>query len=358
MSSEPQRREFLAGSIASVAALASRAAAEADAQKSGTTLGLVTYCCRLRGNVLNRKDASFRLTDPFEFLEHCHKVGAGGMQVDLGTLELNLASQLRDRASDLGVFVEAILSVPKDQGDLDRFTRAMQTAAAAGATAARTTIIPGRRYEYFDSLEMFREFETRGRRSLELAAPVAEKLKVPLAVENHKDHRNAERVALFEQISSEFVGACVDTGNSIALLEDPVETVEAFAPWAHSVHLKDQAVRPYADGFLLADIPLGQGCLDLKKMVSILRTRKPNVNFNLELITRDPLQVPTHSAKYWTTFPTLPAKDLARTLRMVRDHSAENLQYVSKLPLDQQAELEDANVKESLDYARMELGLR
>ncbi len=64
---------------------------------------------------------------------------------------------------------------------------------------------------------------------LEQAAPLAEKHRIPLAVENHKDHRDAQRIALFEHISSEFVGACVDTGNSFALLEDPLETVRRFA---------------------------------------------------------------------------------------------------------------------------------
>ena len=85
--------------------------------------------------------------------------------------------------------------------------------------------------ETFESLAEFRRFEERGRRALERAAPIAEKHRVAIAVENHKDHRNDERVALFEHISSEFVGACVDTGNSVALLEDPVDTVTALAPW-------------------------------------------------------------------------------------------------------------------------------
>ena len=134
-------------------------------------------------------------------------------------------------------------------------------------------------------------------------------------------------------------------------------TVRALAPWAHSVHLKDQAVQLYEDGFLLADIPLGQGCLDLKRMVTILRHAKPDVNFSLELITRDPLKVPTHNEKYWATFPNLPAKHLARTMRLVRDRASDNLQYISKMPPVDKLAREDANVRESLEYARRELGL-
>jgi len=69
------------------------------------------------------------------------------------------------------------------------------------------------------------------------------------------------------------------------------------------------------------------------------------------------LKVPTHSKEYWATFPDLPASDLARTLRMVRDGATDNLQYVSRMTKDEQLQREDMNVRESLDYARDELGI-
>lgn len=279
------------------------------------------------------------------------------MQCPLGILSDARCDKLRSLALERQLFVEAIISLPGDDLDLERFTAQMKTAARAGAAAVRTTLIPGRRYEFFDSLEAFRSLETAGRKSLERAAPVAEKLKLPLAVENHKDHRNDERIALLQHIGSEYVGACVDTGNSIALLEDPLETVTILAPWAHSVHLKDQAVKPDPAGFLLGDIPLGKGFLDLQRMVEILRHQKPDINFSLELITRDPLRVPCLEDEYWTTFPGVPAKDLARTLRQVRDHAAPTLQSVDRLPLDGQVALETANVTTSLAYARDHLSL-
>ena len=83
---------------------------------------------------------------------------------------------------------------------------------------------------------------------------------------------DGEAMALLERI-----GAAVDTGNSFALLDDPYDAIEALAPFAFSVHLKDQALREDADGFLLGDIPLGQGSFDLKRMVEILQRAKPDV---------------------------------------------------------------------------------
>ena len=349
--------KMLAGAT-STALLPSAITNAAIGEIKKTELGLVLYCCRFRRDYLKKQDSQVDLYEPTHFLKHCQSVGAGGMQSRLGVLDANAAGSLRKMAEDAGQYIEAIVSPPKEKKDVERFDAEMKTAVAVGAKAARTTIIPGRRYEYFESSEMFREYDRRGRKYLELAAPIAEKYRLPVAVENHKDHRDAQRVALFEHISSEFVGACVDTGNSFALLEDPIETVKAFAPWAHSVHLKDQALQPYEDGFLLADIPLGQGALDLKKMVDILRKAKPDVHFSLELITRDPLKVPVLTDKYWTTFPDLPASDLARTMRYVRDHATNNLQYITKMSPDEQLAREDANVRESLNYARDHLDLR
>lgn len=328
------------------------------APESKTTLGLVLYCCRFRREQLRKAKPDFDLYYPEIFLNHCQSLGAGGMQCAPGVLSDQQAASLKTLAARHGLYIEAIVRPPRDRSDLPRFDSELKTAVAAGANAARTTVIPGRRYEQFKTLEGYRKAAANAQQMLELAAPVAERHRIPLAVENHKDQRDEERLALLEHISSEFVGACVDTGNSFALLEDPVETVKAFAPWAHSVHLKDQALKLYDDGFLLADIPLGQGGLDLKAMVAVLRKAKPQIRFSPELITRDPLQVPCLTSQYWATFPKLPARELARTLRYVREHTSDNLQDISKMSEIEKVAREDLNVRQSLDYARNELGLK
>lgn len=353
------RRSVLKTLAVGAAGLVLPAVLAQDARKPPKCrMGLVTYCCQIRRNHLKRANPEFDLFEAKNFLKYCHELRAGGAQISLGALSREAAREIRALTQEMGLSLEAIVTAPKRKQDVARFDSEISAAREAGAKAARTTIIPGRRYEFFSSLEMFHEYDALARKSLELMTPVVEEHMVPLAVENHKDHRDEERVALLKQISSEYVGACVDTGNSFALLEDPISTVERLAPWAHSVHLKDQALKPYEDGFLLADIPLGQGGLDLKRMVDILKKAKPDIRFSLELITRDPLKVPCLTDGYWKTFPNLPAKDLARALRYVREHQTDNLQYPSKMSPEEQLAREDANVRESLIYAREELGLK
>ena len=92
--------------------------------------------------------------------------------------------------------------------------------------------------------------------------------------------------------------------------------------------------------------------VDRDRLVAILRKAKPEIRFTLELITRDPLKVPCLLPEYWVTFPQLPASDLARTLRYVRDHTSDQLQDVTSLSAEARLKLEDQNVRASLDYAR------
>ena len=275
----------------------------------------------------------------------------------LGVRDEAYTRTLREKAEQSGMFVEGIVSPPSGPADVERFDAQLATAQRAGAAVVRTVILPGRRYEFFESAAQFREFAERGRRALELAEPVAAKHRVRLAVENHKDQRVPERIELLRRLSSPWIGACVDVGNSFALLEDPLAVVEAYAPWAISVHLKDQAVQESEDGFLFGDAALGQGFLDLKRMVQVLRQAKPDVRFSLEVITRDPLQVPCLTEKYWATLTDVPGTDLARTLRMVRAHAQKTLPRVSELPPADRAEFEEQNIRQSLAYARTELGM-
>jgi sugar phosphate isomerase/epimerase len=351
----PTRREMLQLAGAAVAVSCVPTAAWAD-ERPRSSLGLVAYNLGLRRKQLSQSVPAVDLFEPLALLKHAQKLGAGGLQASLGVMDAAQVRALRDHAERHELCLDGIVSPPKDDADLSRFEAEIRTAAEVGALAVRTVVMPGRRYEQFHSAAEVREARERGRKMLELARPVVEKHRVRLAVENHKDERLDERLALYKQLNCEWIGACVDTGNSFALLDDPYETVEALAPFAFTVHLKDQAVREYDEGFLLGDIPLGQGCFDLPRMVTALRKQQPTLRFHLELITRDPLKVTCLTERYWSVFPGVAGGDLARTLRIVREHPADNLQYVAERSLDEQVALEEANVVASLDYARQKLG--
>jgi sugar phosphate isomerase/epimerase len=263
------------------------------------------------------------------------------------------------RASNkAGMYVEGILRPPgKGKAELGRFESDLQAARLGGASVVRMAMLSGRRYETFKKAEDYATFARGAEESLKRAEPIARKHGVKLAVENHKDFRVDEMVAMLKKISSEYVGVCLDTGNNLALLEEPMTTVEALAPFTLTVHLKDMGTEEAPDGFRIAEVPLGQGFLDLKAIVAAIRKRSPKARFNLEMITRDPLLVPCLSDKYWATLGRVPGRDLARMLALVRRTvRKEPLPKVSTLPKKKQLEVEDANVKASFAHA-LKVGL-
>jgi len=323
--------------------------------KSRLGIAQFSYSARLRAD--RSATVKKRLADPLNFIDHCHKVGAGGIQMNIGVRNRDYTAKLRRKAEGYNMFVEGSVSLPKERSDVERFEAALRTAKQSGAKVIRTAI-GGRRYEQFSNAGQFEAFAARTWKSLQLAEPIAARQRMRLAIENHKDWRIDQMLDRLKRLGSEYVGVCVDTNNSFALLEDPMAVVEAYAPVGFSAHLKDMAVAEYEEGFLLADVPLGRGVLDLSKMVEILRNANPEIKFSLEMATRDALKVPCLTDKYWATFADVPGSDLARVLRYVRANpSTISLPKVNHLPLDQLVKLEEDNIKQSLIFAKEHLNL-
>jgi sugar phosphate isomerase/epimerase len=152
---------------------------------------------------------------------------------------------------------------------------------------------------------------------------------------------------------------CLDIGNNIALLDDPRDVIEKLVPHVVTTHFKDMAVKEDPEGFLLSEVPLGRGILDLPWVVEGIRRARPRARMNLEMITRDPLKVPCLTDKYWVTFPERRSMCLTRALALVREYPPrEPLPRVSGLDEQARRQLEEDNVKECLAYAGEKLGLR
>ncbi len=341
------RRAMLASSATALAAAAARAQ---DPKRD--SLGLVIHSFPVR----IASDKGF--AEPVRYLDYCRSLGARTVQLDLGARTDAYADALRARAAEASMSIEASISPPRGAADLERFEAEIRTAKRAGASIVRTVLMRGRRYEILDSAAGFERYKAEAIEMLTRAAPVIERHDVRLAVENHKDCRAAEMIALLDRVKSERIGVCVDTGNSISLLEDPIETVETLAPRAFSSHLKDMAVEEYKDGFLLSEVAFGTGVVDLPRIVGMLQKANPAIRFQIEMITRDPLKIPCLTDRYWATFPDLSGRHLARMLSYVRAHAEKTpLPRISPLAPADRLKAEDDNIRISLAYCRDRLGL-
>ncbi|MEJ7767990.1 MAG: TIM barrel protein [Chitinophagaceae bacterium] len=315
-----------------------------------------SYASRWQSKVASGRYPGF--LSAVDLVEHCHKIGAGGVQVVVKDWTADFAKKVRDKREQLGLYLEGSIGVPATIEDVPRFEREVINAKEAGAIILRTVTSPGRRYEVFRSMEAVGQFKKKSVASLQLAEPVLRKYKVKLAVENHKDWLADELATVLHQLKSEWIGVTLDFGNSISLVEDPMEVVETLAPFVLSTHVKDMGVEEYTDGFLLSEVPLGKGFLDLTKMIALCKKHNPSVSFNLEMITRDPLEIPCLKNDYWTVFDGVPASELARTLNMVkRNKFVPQLPRVSRLSVEERLAVEEDNILECFKYSTGKAGL-
>jgi len=308
-----------------------------------------------------RSMASKGSATSFDMIEHCHSIGLSGVQMNPPATEPEGIKKFRQRLENYTMHLVCDPRLPRQESDLAAFEAQVKAYKEAGATAFHAAMT-GRRYEDFDRLEPFKQMFEQCQKQVELAEPVLRKYKIKLGIENHKGWRSGEQVAWLKRLGSEWVGVCFDFGNNISLCEDPMDAARTLIPYTCFAHIKDMAVEEYEDGFLLSEVPMGEGILDLKQMVQMLRAVNPNMIIDLEMITRDPLKIPVFTTKYWATFDDvyspLPARDLAKVLALVKkNHPKTPLPRTSGLSREQQVKLEDEYNLKCIAYARQNLDL-
>ena len=177
---------------------------------------------------------SIRFSSPQRLLEVdrlmalAARVGAAGAHGGMTRIDLDWARATRRLKDELDMYVEIQTFLPRE--DPAVFEHAVRVAKEAGATSLRAVCLLGRRYEMFDSLAAWKEAVAGFHRQIAVAVPIVEKHRMPLGIENHKDWRVDQQVALLRQYSSEYLGVTLDTGNNLTVLDDPMEIVEKLAP--------------------------------------------------------------------------------------------------------------------------------
>jgi 3-oxoisoapionate decarboxylase len=345
------RRQLLAVAGAAPACLASTAAAAPAGLRMGGTP--TAFSIRSRAAQGGK---------PFDIIEHCHSIGLAGTEIS-GQVPTDAegVKQLRAKLEKYSMHLVCNPRLPQPGGDTAAFDAQVQAFKEAGALALHAAMTQ-RRYEEFAAFEPFKASFERNKEVIRLAEPILRRHRIRLAIENHKGWRAAEQAEWLKRLGSEWVGVCLDFGNNLSLCETPMDTLRTLLPMTFYAHIKDMAVEEYEDGFLLSEVPMGEGILDLKQMVEMMRAKDPNMLFNLEMITRDPLKIPVYTDKYWVTFDDsyspLPGRDIAKVLSLVRTHKPKKpLPRITGLSPEAQLKLEDDGNAQCIAYARQNLGL-
>ncbi|MGA2721768.1 MAG: TIM barrel protein [Bryobacteraceae bacterium] len=315
----------------------------------------------------------------FDIVEHCHQIGLGGVQTSVEVMELDGAIEFGKRVAGYGMqlILESSGTAGGDSVGYWKLDNTTKISKAAGPYCLHATIgagrqgmpgfgeMPGqrssgrRRYERFDSLEAFRTDFERTTINIEHMEPTLRRNQIKLAIET-PDWRAAELAGWLKDLGSEWIGVCFDFGNNMALCDDPMDAVRTLAPYTFMCHIKDMAVDTYEDGLLLSEVALGEGILNLKEMVRILREKDPNMPFYLDMTTGDPLHIPALTDKYWVTFDGSPSPPTgrARIPSLVRDNPPKKpLPHITGLSPEAAVKLEDDNNLRCIEYARQVLGI-
>jgi len=350
MGSEASRREFLVGvaAVGWAAAFADVRAQNALPTKSPIGIGGAAMGALNRG--LPGVFEGLR-TSPIRYVEYCRMMGAGGIQAGF-TTDL---TTIRAKLDELGMYYEGNAALPATiDGDTAPFEASLVAAKALGATCVRAVSrsLPGgtgRRYETYTSYAQYQEWENTANAIVERVLPIAEKHRIAIALENHKDRAAEDHAAFLKRISSEWLGSLIDPGNNMSFMESAEHTVTLLAPYAKAVSLKDMGVAPYEGGFLLAEVVFGTGCTDQKALFEIARKFNPRIQATEELITRDPLQVPVLTDDYYRPFPTTMRARRDGWMAMVKARQTK-LPIVSTLTPAEQLKAEEDNHRATIAW--------
>ena len=111
-------------------------------------------------------------------------------------------------------------------------------------------------------------------------------------------------------------------------------------------------------------VPVGQGNMDMKRIVEIMEEKAPNAPVDLEIITGGgPKHIPylDLESDYWKMYPEMPAPDFARFVALAESGKAEPLEQLimqrgpGVKPDDALKAQQRRHFEESVAYCKSEL---
>lgn len=303
------RRNFL---TAGAAALAGSAAAQ---EQPVVKVGIDLFSLRSQG------------WSPFASLDYCARQGARVVHFSeirfLGSLEGEHLKRVRARAEELGIQIEigmrsicptSKLFDPAQGTAEEQLLRMVEAARAIGSPIVRAFL--GSMADRTGPLPIEAHIENTVRVLRNVRSRVLD-AGVKIAVENHAgDMQGRELKMLIEEAGTDFVGACLDSGNPLWTIEDPHRTLEVLAPHVLTSHLRDSAVWRVPQGAAVRWVRLGEGNVRIGDYIRDYLRLCPGRALTLEIIVTPPRVFPYLEPSFWDGYRNVPAWEFARFLRL------------------------------------------
>lgn len=285
--------------------------------------------------------------DAFQLMEYAATLGLENVhfseRANLASLEPSYLESIRHRANDLGLRIEIGMR------SFDRYSTTFDPALGTGeeqlsAMLRAAQVLGSPIVRCFLGMQAdrmgdvpFEQHIAEATRTLRSAAPLAEELRIAIAVENHGgvDLLAPELRNLIEAVGSDFIRVCLDTGNPAYAAEDPVLAAEILAPYIVTTHLRDTRIWATDEGAMVQWAPVGEGNVDLRRIVEIVREHAPDSAIDLEIITGvAPKAIPYFdpASDFWRMYPDMKARDFARFVAIAQRGTPEPLDQLCLEP--------------------------
>src|SRR5438067_2200663 len=136
---------------------------------------------------------------------------------------------------------------------------------------------------------------------------------IHIAIENHAgDMQSSQLKQLIEAAGKDFVGACIDSGNPLWTLEDPLVTLDTLHPYVLTSHVRDSAVWRVPEGAAVAWVRMGEGNVNIDEYCRKYATLCAGRALSLECIVMGPRIFPYRDPKFWEAYRDVPAWNFER----------------------------------------------
>src|SRR5579884_481730 len=259
---------------------------------------------------------------PLEAMDYCAGLGAQVVHFSeprfLGSLDESNLRAVREHAGKLGLEVEiGMTSIcpsskmfqAQDGTAEQQLTRMIGAANVVGSKIVRA-VLGSMEDRHTAPIAQHIENTVRVLRAVRSRAMDAH---VKIAIENHAgDMQSQELKALIDQAGSDFVGACLDSGNPLWTLEDPNVALNTLAPYVLTSHIRDSAVWRAPDGAEVTWVRMGEGNVRIADFVRSYLRLCPGRPLSLESIVFGPKLFPYRDPAFWDAYRDIPAWQFAR----------------------------------------------
>ncbi len=260
---------------------------------------------------------------------------------------------LRDRLARSGL-------TPVLQHDVitaDGFAHVLTTAVTLGARTVRILASPVREGARTGFTPDWQAYLEQVITQLRQVVPQAEAQGINLALENHQDVTTNDLLQIIEAVASPTVGITFDAVNTLAVAEDPLVSLSRLEPHIRNIHLADYLAYPSQEGWRMVRCALGEGDLNLRRLLALLADLPPTTTCQIELSSHTARHIRLLTDEWWEGYPP---HDARRVLPVLREFVAPGRSYDADwrtpwergAPEEQIALYEDQQYAASLNYLR------